>query len=117
MFGDFERDINNDLIIKENNEIKFKNFSKTKEKNIKRNKNIYDYFKEYSFIFYFADREIVKKINNKLINKDLENIKKNKRKVTVKPKELVEFLVYNFKEIDIENKFILLQYLIVRKHY
>ena len=110
LFGDFDRDINNDLIVKKNNKIKFNNFSKTKEKIIKRNKNLYDYLKEYLFIFYLTDREIVKKINNKFKNKDLDNIKKNKNKISIKPNKLVEFLVLNFKEIDIENKFILLQY-------
>lgn len=119
IFLDFNRDIKYKNIIIEDGNLKFNNFTKdnsftkNSEELILKNKIVYDYLREYSFVFYLFDRILVNKITNKF-NKKKSIIKRhntnNSNTIKVTPTELVNFLINNFKSINISKKFILLQY-------
>ena len=120
IFLDFNRDVIYKNLIIENDNLKFNNFTKdnssTKhsEELILKDKMIYDHLREYSFAFYLFDRILVKKITNKFdrkktIIKPLYNTKVSKN-MEITPTEHVDFLINNFKSINISKKFILLQY-------
>ena len=118
IFLDFNRDVIYKNLIIEDDNLKFNNFIKDNSSIVHseeflKDKMIYDYLREYSFAFYLFHREIVKKITNKFdrkfVIKPLYNTKDTKD-IEITPTEHVDFLINNFKSINISKKFILLQY-------
>ena len=112
-FHDFIRDFNKNIIIRdESNNIKFNNFS-NKEIDIHYKSSIYDYFKEYFFTIYHAER-ILKNLNNKKKDKTISKYKDTKEKFYNIELSLVleniDFLLEKFKDIKVDNKIILYQY-------
>ncbi len=82
---------------------------------ITRNKNIYLLLKEYFFIVYLIDREIVKKLitDNKNYNKKKYSSLidfSNQYSTSYTSREEIEFLINEFKKIEIDNKYILIQH-------
>ena len=108
-FDDFRRDVNNKFIIKKNNELyfnKFKEIDKTKSQINK--KKIYHYLKEFSFVTYIFDRKIMKKFNETQKQIKFEPVLGDRINYT--KEEQIKFLINEFLKIQIDKKYILLQY-------
>jgi len=108
-FDDFRRDVNNKFIIKKNNELyfnKFKEIDKTKSQINK--KKIYHYLKEFSFVTYIFDRKIMKKFNETQKQIKFEPVLGDRTNYT--KEEQIKFLINEFLKIQIDKKYILLQY-------
>lgn len=110
IYDDFNRDYSTKFIIKKNDKLQFNEFKKNKDfKEKEKQKLLYHYLKEIFFVFYISDRELFSKI-----------FKKKKRAkyykavvegtVDYSEKELIDFLIKEFSKIEIENKYILIQY-------
>ena len=117
IYEDFDRDETMNFLIKKNNTIQFNEYKNIgSDLNKKKNKNLYLFLKEIFFTVYLIDREILKKIS--IFNQNDEN--KNKYKslldfsnnytTSYTPREEIEFLINEFKKIEIDNKYILIQH-------
>lgn len=106
IYEDFERDYTNKFIIKKNKKLFFNSFKKNPDFQI-GDKNFYDKLKEYLFVVYILDKELISKVYEKKYQKpyipvmdgsfDFDKI------------ELLNFLINEFKKIEIQNKLILIQ--------
>ncbi len=109
-FRDFRRDINEKILIKKDNLIKynipFQNNQTTEDLNFI--KKSYFILKEYLFIAYYFDEKILK-INFNKTRKEID--KKIDISEDKKLKEIAKFLIEIFSDVPIKNKIILLQYL------
>ncbi len=116
IYEDFERDETSNFLIKKNNEMQFNEYTEVNsDLEMPRNKNIYLLFKEYFFIVYLIDREIVKKLitDNKNYNKKKYSSLidfSNQYSTSYTPREEIKFLIKEFKKIEIDNKYILIQH-------
>ena len=108
-FRDFRRDISGKILLKENNKILFnKKFEKDTNKKINIFKKTYFILKEYSFVIYYFDIKFLKvKFDKNRVEID-KNINLNE---DILVKEFAKYLIEYFKDIQITNKIILLQYL------
>lgn len=113
IFNDFNRDKDQKFIIKKNGLLRFNKFKKNDLwSEDKTSKSIYSSLKEYFFSIYLTDRIIFNRIK-KFFNKK-DNISmyvpliEGSTNYTVD--EQIQFLMKKFKEIEIENKYILLQH-------
>tara|TARA_B100000579_G_C22792688_1_gene835416 strand:+ start:248 stop:1360 length:1113 start_codon:yes stop_codon:yes gene_type:complete len=117
IYQDFDRDQSSKILIKKNNILQFNQYKK-KPNYVKKNykKNIYHTFKEIFFLVYLVDREIIKKIDIFNDNKGSEKYyttllnASDQYTSTYSVEEQITFLIDKFKEIEIENKFILIQH-------
>ena len=108
-FRDFRRDISGKILLKENNKIFYnKKFEKGTNKKINVFKKTYFILKEYFFVIYYFDIKFLKvKFDQNRVEID-KNINQNEN---ILVKEFAKYLIEYFKDIQIKNKIILLQYL------
>ncbi len=111
IYNDFYRDRPIKFIIKNDNKLQFNKFKLnplyTSPKNVK---NFYSSLRELFFTFYLFDREIFGKLDlfkKKKVEKYI-NLIEGSNDYSVE--EYIEFLLEEFLEIEIENKYILIQH-------
>jgi hypothetical protein len=112
-FRDFRRDINQKIIIKKNNLIKYNSpFQKNKTiENFNFLTKSYFFLKEYLFIIYYLDEKIFKIDFNKTTQEIDKKINISEDNML---KEITKFLIEMFSKVPVKNKIILLQYLYIQ---
>ena len=118
IYEDFERDETMNFLIKKNNIMQFNEYIDLNfDTGSKKNKNVYSHLKELFFTIYLIDREFIKKLgifdNDKTKNeKEYKSILdfSNNYSTNYTPYEEIDFLFQQFKKINIDNKYILIQH-------
>ena len=109
-FRDFRRDVNEKILIKEDNLIKYNIpfYNDKTSEDLNFFKKSYFILKEYLFIAYYFDEKILR-VNFNKTRKEID--KKINTSEDKKLKEIAKFLIEIFSDVQIKNKIILLQYL------
>ncbi len=113
IYNDFNRDIDQKFVIETDGSLKFNKFKRNDAwKKDKTSKSIYSYLKEYFFSIYLTDRIILSRVKNFLTNKDNVSmyIPLVEGSTNYSVDDHIRFLFKKFGEIEIENKYILLQH-------